>query len=88
MTFRPDERLLQLETAVRAFRRRFWLALLGYCILAAGLVVAFYFIWDRAQELEDTQRGAIELIRCVDHPRALNCDDLPTYQSLLDEVGD
>lgn len=56
-------RLLELEDAILALRRRFVWALVGYIILAIGLVVAFLVAVHTQGNLEDTQRGTIELVR-------------------------
>jgi hypothetical protein len=81
-----DARLLVLEDKMLDYRRRFRLALAGYVILLIGIVVAFYLAWQVAEDLEDTQRGTIRLVRCADHPNANGCNDLPTYKELLKET--
>lgn len=80
------DRLLRCEKAIRDYRRRFWLALAGYILLAIGLVIAVVFIVRQADNLEDTQRGTIELVRCADHPKAPDCDLDRTYKQLLEEL--
>jgi hypothetical protein len=86
--YSPNARLLRLEEAVRDFRRRWWLALAGYVLLAIGWIAAIYILTNQRMDLRDTQEGVVNLVRCAEHTNASGCEDLPTYKELLKELDD
>jgi hypothetical protein len=51
----PDDRLLRVESAIVDIRRRLWLALAGYIILALGLIAAFIVAQNTLEKAEETQ---------------------------------
>jgi hypothetical protein len=75
MTFPPnlrDSRLLELESAIVDFRRRFWIALAGYFILALGVIAAFavsFYILDEREE------SAEKVIRFIGRGQYFDCLD-------------
>jgi hypothetical protein len=77
-------RLLRLEDEVLTFRRRFRLALLGYAILALGLIAAFYFAAADLREIRDLEAGTVAALGAG---QARDCEERAKLREGLADLG-
>ena len=84
MASRGDSRLLELEVEAHRVRIRFRWALIGYLILAIGVIIAFRLEGSSRDRIEKNQRATIEL---VGRGQVLDCLEREELRADLGAVG-